>query len=213
MAIDLSALLQPRHCALLMMECQEGIVGAGGGALNALADAVARHGTIEHIARLLQAARAVRLPVFHLTVARRADSGGGATNCALLALGRKGTPLLPGSSRQAVVPALAPVEDEYVLTRFHGVTPFHASELDQLLRNLGVRTVVLAGVSVNVGITGMTIEAVNAGYQVVIPRQAVTGTPDAYVDAVFEHTLRLLASITTVEAVLASWQAVPAQAS
>lgn len=57
----------------------------------------------------------------------------------------------------------------------------------------------------NVGITGLTIEAVNAGYQVVIPRDAVTGTPDAYVDAVFEHTLRLLATVTTTGRVAESW--------
>ena len=57
----------------------------------------------------------------------------------------------------------------------------------------------------NVGILGLTIEAGNAGYQVVIPREAVTGTPDEYVDAVFEHTLRLLATITTVGRVTEAW--------
>ena len=76
----------------------------------------------------------------------------------------------------------------------------------QLLRNLGVRTVVAVGVSINVGILGLTIEAVNAGYQVVIPREAVAGTPDEYVAAAFEHTLRLLATITTADAVLESWR-------
>jgi len=75
-----------------------------------------------------------------------------------------------------------------------------------LLRNLGVHTVVATGVSVNVGITGLTIDAVNCGYQVVIPREAVAGTPDAYVDSVFEHTLRLLATVTTVDQVVQAWQ-------
>jgi len=207
MPVDLKDLLTPSHSALLLMECQEGIVGSGGGGrLNALAEAVARHGTIDRIARVLAAARAVKVPVFYLTIARRADSAGATANCLLLALGRKGTPLLPGSPQQAVVKALAPAEGDFIVNRFHGITPFHAGELDQLLRNLGIKTVVATGVSVNVGITGLTIEAVNCGYQVVIPRDAVTGTPDEYVDAVFEHTLRLLATITTVEDVIAGWQ-------
>jgi biuret amidohydrolase len=205
MPIDLKEILAPTHAAVLVMECQEGIVG-GGAALGALGEAVARHGTIAQIQRVLDAARAARVPIFYLTVARRADSGGATANCLLLALGRKGEPLLPGSARQAVVEALAPREGDYVLTRFHGVTPFHATELDQLLRNLGIRTVVATGVSVNIGITGLTIEAVNSGYQVVIPRQAVTGTPDEYVDAVLAHTLRLLATIVPVDDVLAAWQ-------
>ena len=51
MPIDLPALLDPRHTALLMMECQEGIIGDGG-KLGALADAVKRHGTVAQIARV-----------------------------------------------------------------------------------------------------------------------------------------------------------------
>jgi nicotinamidase-related amidase len=205
MPIDLTTLLAPAHSALLMMECQQGIIATSGAGLNALAEAVTRHRTVDHIQRLLAAARSAHIPVFHCTVARRADSGGGTANCLLLALGRKGTPLLPGSPQHAVVSALAPVDGDYHVNRMHGVTPFHGTELDQLLRNLGVRTLVATGVSVNVGITGLTIEAVNCGYQVVIPRDAVAGTPDAYVDSVFEHTLRLLATLSSVDAVLDAW--------
>jgi len=146
------------------------------------------------------------VPVFYLTVARRADSGGATANCLLLALGRKGTPLLPGSPQHSVVSALAPHDGDYVVNRFHGVTPFHGTELDSLLRNLGVQTVVATGVSVNVGIAGLTIEAVNCGYQVVIPREAVTGTPDEHVDSMFEHTLRLLATVAAVNDVVAAWR-------
>jgi nicotinamidase-related amidase len=207
MPVDLKALLAPSQAALLMMECQEGVVGERA-ALGALGEAVRRHGTVGQIARVLHAARAARVPVFHCTMARRPDGGGAVVNCLLLAATRKsgGPGLLPGSPQWQPVKALEPSDGDYVLTRFHGITPFHGTELDQLLRNLGVRTVVATGVSVNVGVLGMTIEAVNAGYQVVIPRDAVAGTPDAYVDAVFEHTLRLLATITTTEQVIEAWR-------
>jgi nicotinamidase-related amidase len=205
MPVDLKSLLAPASTALLIMECQEGIVGEAA-TLGALGEAVKRHGTIGHLRRVLDAARAAQVPVFYLTMARRPDSAGTPANCLLLALGRKGEPLVPGSPRQQVVKQLAPRDNEFVLTRFHGVTPFHGTELDQLLRNLGVKTVVATGVSVNIGITGMTIEAVNAGYQVVIPRQAVTGTPDEYVEAVLTNTLRLLATVAPVDDVIAAWQ-------
>jgi nicotinamidase-related amidase len=205
MPIDLKSLLTPASTAVLVMECQEGVVGRSA-ALGALGEAVQRHGTIGQIRRVLDAARAAGVPIFYLTVARRADSAGGVANCLLLALGRKGEPLLYGSPRHAVVEELAPHASDWVVNRFHGVTPFHAGELDQLLRNLGITTVVATGVSVNVGITGLTIEAVNAGYQVVIPRQAVAGTPDDYVEAVFANTLRLLATLTSVDDVVSAWQ-------
>jgi nicotinamidase-related amidase len=206
MPIDLKTLLDPARAALLMMECQEGIIG-GGGALGALAEAVERHGTVGQIARVLGAARARKVPVFHCTMGRRPDGGGAVVNCLLLAATKKskGPGLVPGSPQWQPVRALAPVETDYVLTRYHGISPFHGTELDQLLRNLGVRTVVATGVSVNVGVLAMTIEAVNAGYQVVIPREAITGTPDAYVEAVLDNTLRLLATITPVDDVVAAW--------
>ena len=205
MPIDLKSIVEPARTAVLIMECQEAIVG-GAGRLSALAEAVQQHGTIDRIANLVAAARAKNIPIFYLTVARRADSGGAKANCLLLALGRKGTPLLPGSPQQAVVAKLEPREGDYVVNRFHGVTPFHATELDQLLRNLGITTVVATGVSVNIGVTGMTIEAVNAGYQVVIPRDAVTGTPESHVESMIEHTLRLLATISTVDELIAAWK-------
>jgi len=203
--VDLPALLSPAHSALLMMECQEGVIGAGAH-IGQLAQAVARHGTVEQIARVLAAARRAQVPVFHCLMAQRPDRAGAVANCRLLALGRKGAAtLLVGSPQQAPVAALAPLDGEWVVNRYHGLTPFHGTELDQLLRNIGVKTVVAAGVSVNVGIVGLTLEAVNAGYQVVIPREAVAGTPDDYVDAVLQHTLGLLATIVRVDDVEGIW--------
>lgn len=205
MPVDLGALLEPSRAALLLMECQEGIIGEGG-TLSALAEAVRRNGTVPQIARVLAAARARGVPVFHCLMARRPDGAGAAANCLLLAATRKSArPLLPGSPQQAPVAALAPADGEWVVTRWHGVTPFHGTELDAILRNLGVRTVVATGVSVNIGILGLVIEAVNAGYQVVIPTEAVTGTPDEYVAAVMEHTLRLLATLAPVDRVVGVW--------
>lgn len=205
MPVDLRTLLEPARTALLIMECQEGVVGDGA-ALGALGEAVRRHGTIARIARVLHAARSAKAHVVHCTMARRPDGGGAAVNCLLLAAARKapGPGLLPGSPQWAPVPALAPAETDWVLTRFHGISPFHGTELDAILRNLGVRTVIATGVSVNVGVLGLAIEAVNAGYQVVIPREAVAGTPDEYVRAVLDNTLRLLATIASVDDVVAA---------
>jgi len=207
MPVDLKALVDPAHTALLMMECQEGIIGEGA-ALGALGEAVRRHGTIAQIAKVLHAARAARVPVFHCTMARRPDGGGAVVNCLLLAATKKSKSpgLLLGSPQWQPVSALAPIDTDYVLARHHGIGPFHGTELDQILRNLGVRSVVATGVSVNVGVLALTIEAVNAGYQVVIPREAVTGTPDDYVEAVLGNTLKLLATIAPVDDVVAAWR-------
>jgi len=203
---DLATLLQPARSALLVMECQRGVLEAEQGRFRALADVVAQQGTIESIRSLAEAARKANVPVVFLTASRRADRRGSGVNCPLLAAGQEAAPMTPGSSRHAMVEALTPQPQDFVVDRMHGVSPFHGTELDALLRNLGVQTVVATGVSVNVGILGLVIEAVNAGYYVVVPKRAVAGVPAEYVEDVFRYTLRWLARIASVDEVAAVWQ-------
>ncbi len=81
------------------------------------------------------------------------------------------------------------------------------TDLDAVLRNLGVTTIVVTGVSVNIAVTNLVMEAVNLGYDVVLPRDAVCGVPADYADAVIDNTLRLLATITTVDELVGVWEA------
>ena len=122
-----------------------------------------------------------------------------------MATRRSPRPMVAGSSPAEIVPEIPVAESDIVLPRMHGVSPMAGTELDPVLRNLGVRTIVAAGVSVNVAIQNLVFDAVNAGYQVVVPRDAVAGLPPAYVDAVFEHTLSVLATVTTTAALIAVW--------
>src|SRR5919198_1095093 len=73
--------------------------------------------------------------------------------------------------------------------RYHGFTPFTGTSLDQTLRSLGVRTVVAVGVSLNLAIPGLCLEAVNLGYRVVVLTDAVAGMPAEYGDAVMANTI------------------------
>jgi nicotinamidase-related amidase len=77
-----------------------------------------------------------------------------------------------------------------------------------LLRNAGVTSVVLAGVSLNVAIPNLVFDAVNRAYQVILVSDAVAGTPREYGDQVIEHCLRLLATMATTEEVIKAWGAI-----
>ena len=69
-----------------------------------------------------------------------------------------------------------------------------------------MRTVVATGNSVNVGVLGLVLSAVDLGYQVVVPRDAVAGIPVDYADAVLDHTISLLATMTTTAEVIGAWR-------
>ena len=79
------------------------------------------------------------------------------------------------------------------------------SGLAAVLRNVGARTVIPVGLSVNVAITNLVMDAVNAGFDVVLPRDAVAGVPAAYAEAMIENTLAVLAALTTSTDLAAAW--------
>jgi biuret amidohydrolase len=204
MAIDLAALLEPAHCAVITSEVQNGVVGRRS-ALPQLAEAAVP--AVANTARLCDAARAAGAQVVHCVAARRADGKGSNRNARLFA-GVKKSPvaLLPGSDEAAVVAELGPAEADLVLSRLHGLNPMAGTDLDPVLRNLGVSTLVVTGVSVNIAITNLAMDAVNLGYQVVVPRDAVAGIPAAYAEAVIDNTLVLLATVVTTDDVVRAWK-------
>jgi biuret amidohydrolase len=202
--ITLADLLVPRETALITQECQRGVIGDVA-LLPAMADAA--RAIVPNLARLAHAARRAGVRVVHCVALRRADGLGSSTNARLFAATRKsGRAIVPGSPEAEVLPELGCNDADLVVPRFHGVSPMHGTELDPILRNLGVRTIVATGVSVNVALTNLVFDAVNAGYQVVVPRDAVAGLPASYVDAVFAHTLGLLATVSTTAEILAIWE-------
>jgi len=202
--ISLGNLVDPATTAVVTSELQNGVVGEHS-ALPALADA-ARVTMLPAAGRLVKAARAAGVQVIHATAYRRADGKGANRNARLFAgVQRSPVPLLPGSPAVDVVPEIGVEPDDLVLSRTHGLNPMAGTDLDPVLRNLGVRTIVVAGVSVNVAITNLVMDAVNKGYQVVLPRDAVCGIPADYADAVVDNTLALLATVTTVDELAAVW--------
>jgi len=204
--IQLSELVAPGHTALVTQECQNGVIGEQ--AVFPELALAARAGMIGNVARLAKAARASGVPVFHCLALRRADGLGSSNNARIFGAARKsGVVLSPGSSAAEVVPEIGVEDTDIVLTRYHGLGPMGGTDLDSVLRSLGVTTVVGVGVSVNVGMTNFTMDAVNAGYQFVLPRDAVAGVPTSYADAVIENTLSLLATVATTDDVVAAWDA------
>ncbi len=204
MAVDLSELVSPWRTAVVTSEIQNGVVGEES-ALPELADA-ARHTMLPALARLVKAARAAGVEVVHATAARRADGKGANTNGRLFhGVSRSPVKLLPGSPATQVVAEVGVEPTDLVLTRLHGLSPMAGTDLDPILRNLGVTTVVVTGVSVNVAVTNLVMDAVNKGYEVVVPRDAVCGIPADYAAAVIDNTLSLLATVTTVDELVTIW--------
>jgi nicotinamidase-related amidase len=202
MPVDLAALVEPSRTVLVTQECQIGVIGE----TSPLALKDAAQTIIPAIAALADAARAAGVPVIHCVAWRRADGRGSNENARLFkAMPKLGMDVTPGSKGAEVVPDIGPADGDLVLGRYHGLGPMGGTDLDAVCRNLGATTIVGVGVSVNVGMLNFAMDAVNAGYQFVMPRDCVAGVPADYADAVIDNTIALLATVVSSAEVMAQW--------
>ena len=68
-------------------------------------------------------------------------------------------------------------------------------------------TVVLGGVSLNLAITHTAGHVTQAGFDLVVPRDAVGGTPAEYAEQVLDNTIAVLGRLTTIDQLIGEWTA------
>ncbi|MGP0030968.1 MAG: isochorismatase family protein [Acidimicrobiales bacterium] len=202
----LEELFARSRVALVLQEVQNGVVGDAP-LFPELAEAAAAVGVVRNAARLADAARHAGAPVVHTTAETVAGGFGANRNARLFGAARRTRPedAHDSASVQPVAGVLR--SGDVVLPRYHGLSPMTGGPLDSLLRNDGVTTVVVAGVSLNVAIPNLVFDAVNRAYQVVVVTDAVAGVPLEYGASVLRHALALVATLGTTDEVIAAWSA------
>jgi nicotinamidase-related amidase len=195
----------PDTTAVVCIECQNGVLGADSVLPDLAADSA---DMVVNVGRLLDAARRFGARVVHATY--EGSLGGQPTGTARLwrALGPATAQWEPGSTETAVIPELL-AQSDVVLPRHHGLFPSLDSELFPVLKGFGVTTVVLVGVSLNIAITHTAGHATQAGFELVVPRDAVGGTPADYAEQVLNNTIAVLGRLTTVDRLVAEWETLP----
>ena len=203
MTITLADLINPRCCAVVTQELQGAVVGPD----SPLAElAIAAAPILEPVAVLCETARARGVPVIHGLAARRMDRLGANANARLFTMmNRSGVDMEPGTPGAEPVDAIRPQPQDLRIARLHGLSPFHGTELDWVLRNEGVTTIIGVGVSLNVAMTNFAFDAVNSGYQFVLPTDAVAGFPADYAQMMLTHTLGAIATLTTAADIIDAW--------
>jgi nicotinamidase-related amidase len=195
--------LDPTTTAVVVVECQQGVVGEGSFLPDLAREA---RDVIPSIARLLEAARSAGVVVAHATFEGVLGAQHRGTAPLWRALTGPTLDWAPGHPGTQVLPDLLDDRD-LVLPRHHGLSPTWKTEVLPVLRGRGVRTIVLTGVSLNVALLLGAAEAEAEGFTVVVPRDAVAGTPREYGEQVLRHSMAMLARLTTVAALAAGWAA------
>jgi nicotinamidase-related amidase len=209
MAFDLAKLLASGRTALLLSEVQRSVIGDKA-RLAAMAAAAREAEVIPNSARLAQAARQHGAQVVHCLASLDPQRFGRNTNARLfqVAAARGASGEAPPYEAEYDVPCPEVwSEGDVISLRHHGLNPMADSQLDHRLRNAGITCVVIGGVSLNIAILNLAMEAVNHGYQVIVAKDAVAGVPASYAEPVMANTLAPIAVLATTEQIVTAWSA------
>ncbi|MBA3417044.1 MAG: cysteine hydrolase [Chloroflexia bacterium] len=165
--------LRPGATALLVIDMQRHSADPAGPTLNKLRAAgfadvadgfAARLGRIvPNIRRLQDCCRSVGVEVIHVRIASMTADGRdrGPSHKKL------GHAAAPGSPAAEILPELAPVGDELVFAKTAG-SVFCATNIEYVLRNLGVTTLIVAGIVTTGCVHTAVTDAADRGFHVVL---------------------------------------------
>jgi len=158
--------LDPCKTALLLLHWQNELVKPEGAISKPLAGMLAEDQTVKHAQIALRASRSRGVFVVYVNVGHRPGYPEIGPNPAPLAAGLiKAQAFIRGTWGAQVVEELQPLADEIEIVNY-STSAFIYTELDLLLRNRGITTVVLSGLATNWVVESTARDANNRGYAV-----------------------------------------------
>lgn len=200
--------------AVIVIDMQRDFLEPGGFG-EALGNEVAKlQRAVPPIARLLAGARASGLLVIHTREGHRPDLTDapplkverGDPSMRIGACGPMGRILIRGEPGHDIVPELAPAPGEPVIDK-PGKGAFYETDLELILRNRRIETLIVCGVTTEVCVHTTVREANDRGFRCLVPGDACA----SYFDEFHAVGLKMIAaqggifsSVTTTEAVTAA---------
>jgi nicotinamidase-related amidase len=200
---SLAEFLDPNHVALIIYDMQVGIVR----------QVKERDTIIGRVRDLLTAARSARVrTVFtrHMSLPR--ELMGSMQYRTAMAWQHKSnpaeiaTPFLRGNPGFAIIPELEPNQQEVAFDKI-AMSAFEGTPLEMALRDCGIRTVVLAGVALEIGIEPTARHAADLGFVPVLARDACGhGNAEAAQRSIDSLTFAGDSVIAETEEICAFWK-------
>ena len=200
---------EPATTALVVVDMQVQDAAPGGRLFRALHESgfdttaqeyEARLGRIvPNIASLERTFRSVGAEVIHLRIRALTRDGRdrGAEHRKL------GHEVLPGSVDSGFLCEIGPTGDELVFDKTTG-SPFTSTNIEYVLRNLGMRTLVVAGVVTTGCVLSTTIDAAERGFDVVVVEDACGALVTEMHWAAIRIMRDVFASVRSTQSVIAS---------
>ncbi len=177
--------LDPERTAVLAIDTHRGHLDPEIATMPVEADIAAE--VVASCKRLLDATRAAGIPTIYLVMHNRTVRGQSEYLRnpfwrAVESIREKLTPELPstirghnlvGAPQTEVMPELAPLPTDHVITSKHRLSSFLDTDLESVLRALGVDTLLLVGINTNTCVLCAAFEAFNRDYAAIVVSDCV----------------------------------------
>jgi nicotinamidase-related amidase len=150
------------------------------------------------IQKLLLMSRKKGVPIIYTQEAHRVEK----VDFGLELQGDEPEHCLEGSKGHQIIPELSMQEGDYLIIK-RRYSAFFATDLDILLRGLGVELLILTGVATDVCVRSTAQDAQQLNYRVVVPMECVAGTNEKRHEAALENIRYLFGKISSLDELLA----------
>lgn len=151
----------------------------------------------ERAAALLAFARGSGIPVISVRIAFRPDHSDVIQNCKIFRDVVRNGAMVDGSWGAEFHEGLAPLPGEYVVKHTRA-NAFYGSQLEEILRVLDARRLIMAGIATNSVVSTSVAHAADVGYEVIVAEDACSSGNPALHAACMEN-MKLIAEVMTVD--------------
>ena len=200
--MDVEELVHPRQAALLVVDMQNDFCDSRGSLAVSGGDPGLIQAMAPRLLRLLESARSTNIPVIHVRTihSRWTDS-----ESWLGRLKGRGPMCAPDTWGAEYYSGFTPLSSEYVVTK-HRYSAFVGTDLEQVLRALGVRSVIMTGEATNVCVESTARDAYMRDFFVAFTSDCTASTSQDAHDATLYTMGKHFGTVLTSAEVIAAWQ-------
>ena len=192
------------HTALLVMDFENDIVHPEGAFKDfGFAQMVADNNVLDKTSQLLTAARSSGVTVIYVSVKFREGYPERPANSGLWQGLHGANALVEGTWGSQIHDQLTPEKGEPIVTK-RGVSAFAASDIEQILHNKRIGTLILAGVATNSVVEGTARQACDLGYDTIVVGDCCASMSQEAHDSSLNTALPFLCTVSNLDEVSAA---------
>jgi ureidoacrylate peracid hydrolase len=204
--LTLEQKVDPGHTALLVIDVQNDFCASGGFYDRTGSDTIRIQAMIPRLQQLLIEAREAQVPVIFVAAGYGEAYLSSTDRERYLRLYGQVMPVCRPGTWGAEFYEVAPRHGEPVIVK-RRYSAFHGTDLEVLLRNLGIRTLVVLGVATNVCVEAAARDAFMRDYYVVVVSDCTAARDENFHRSALANIEAHFASVVAAEAIVGAWKA------